>query len=101
MALWASPLADIFPTSSSAVQGERKKEHGVEEFDLRGLKCPLPALVARRKLAALAPGQTIWVLANDPLSVVDIPHMCVKEGHDLIESARAADHHRFLIRRGT
>jgi tRNA 2-thiouridine synthesizing protein A len=71
----------------------------MEEFDLRGLKCPLPALMARRKLAALAPGETIWVLASDPLAVVDIPHMCSTEGHALLESAHAGDHHRFLIRR--
>jgi tRNA 2-thiouridine synthesizing protein A len=71
----------------------------MEEFDLRGLKCPLPALMARRKLAALAPGETVWVLASDPLSVVDIPHMCGEEGHVLIEQERTADHHRFLIRR--
>ncbi len=72
----------------------------MEELDLRGLKCPLPALMARKKLAALAPGETIWVLASDPLSVVDIPHMCGEEGHALIENESAADHHRFLIRRG-
>ena len=71
----------------------------MEELDLRGLKCPLPALMARRKLAALAPGETVWVLASDPLSVVDIPHMCGEEGHVLIEQERTADHHRFLIRR--
>jgi tRNA 2-thiouridine synthesizing protein A len=71
----------------------------MEELDLRGLKCPLPALMARRKLAALAPGETIWVLASDPLSVVDIPHMCGEEGHALIEKESAAGHHRFLIRR--
>jgi tRNA 2-thiouridine synthesizing protein A len=59
----------------------------------------LPALMARRKLAALAPGETVWVLASDPLSVVDIPHMCGEEGHVLIEQERTADHHRFLIRR--
>ena len=71
-----------------------------EDLDLRGLKCPLPALLARRKLVALAPGQTILVLASDPLSVVDIPHMCAEEGHVLIEQESGADHHRFLIRRG-
>jgi tRNA 2-thiouridine synthesizing protein A len=71
----------------------------MEELDLRGLKCPLPALMARRTLAALAPGETIWVLANDPLSVVDIPHMCGEEGHVLIQKESTSDHHRFLIRR--
>ena len=70
-----------------------------DELDLRGLKCPLPALLARKKLAALSPGETVLVLASDPLSVVDIPHMCAEEGHMLIEKKSAADHHRFLIRR--
>ena len=71
----------------------------MEELDLRGLKCPLPALMARKKLAALSPGETVLVLANDPLSVVDIPHMCAEEGHTLIEKESVTDHHRFLIRR--
>ena len=72
-----------------------------EELDLRGLKCPLPAMLARKKLAAMAAGENIWVLASDPLSVVDIPHMCDQEGHQMIESKAAPDHHRFLIRRGS
>ena len=59
----------------------------------------MPALMARRKLAALAPGETIWVLANDPMSVVDIPHMCGEEGHAVIEKGQTVDYHRFLIRR--
>lgn len=71
-----------------------------EELDLRGLKCPLPALMARKKLAALPPGATIWVLSSDPLSAVDIPHMCHQEGHALLKSNPAPGHQRFLIRRG-
>ena len=73
--------------------------YDMEELDLRGLKCPLPALMARKKLAALAPGETIRVLANDPLSVVDIPHMCDEEGHALIEKKSAGSDLSFLIRR--
>jgi tRNA 2-thiouridine synthesizing protein A len=72
----------------------------MEELDLRGLKCPLPAMLARKDLAAMQPGATIWILASDPLSVVDIPHMCNQEGHTLIESEKARDHHRFLVRCG-
>ena len=71
-----------------------------EELDLRGLKCPLPALLTRKKLATLSEGETLLVLASDPLSVVDIPHLCTQDGHDLLESIAASGHHRFLIRRG-
>ena len=72
----------------------------MEELDLIGLKCPLPALMARRKLAALQTGETLLVLASDPMAVVDIPHMCHQEGHELLESVPASGHHRFLVQRG-
>jgi tRNA 2-thiouridine synthesizing protein A len=72
----------------------------IEDLDLRGLKCPLPALMARKRLARMAPGEQIRVLASDPLSVVDIPHMCNEDGHAVIESGKASDHIHFLIRRG-
>jgi tRNA 2-thiouridine synthesizing protein A len=43
-----------------------------ETLDLRGLKCPLPALLAKKALARLAPGSVMTVIADDPMSVVDI-----------------------------
>ena len=54
-----------------------------ETLDLTGLKCPLPALMARRALAQLAPGDDPHRLTSDPLAVVDIPHMCGEEGHSV------------------
>jgi tRNA 2-thiouridine synthesizing protein A len=56
--------------------------------------------MARKKLAAMSPGETIRVLASDPLSAVDIPHMCSQEDHTMIARETASDHYRFLIRRG-
>jgi tRNA 2-thiouridine synthesizing protein A len=41
-------------------------------LDARGLLCPLPALKARRALAALAPGEVLVVLATDPEAPVDV-----------------------------
>jgi tRNA 2-thiouridine synthesizing protein A len=51
-----------------------------EQLDLRGLKCPLPALLARRALVRAAPGTVLQVIADDPLAAIDIPHMCAQEG---------------------
>jgi tRNA 2-thiouridine synthesizing protein A len=70
-----------------------------ETLDLRGLKCPLPALMARRALARLAPGSVLMVLASDPLAAVDIPHMCGEEGHAVEGVTRNSDHDIFCIRR--
>jgi tRNA 2-thiouridine synthesizing protein A len=61
-----------------------------EALDLRGLKCPLPALLAKKKLTQLSPGTMLTVLADDPMAVVDIPHMCHGEGH-AVDSVAARD----------
>lgn len=53
-----------------------------EVLDLRGLKCPLPALFAKRRLARAQPGETIVVRTDDPLAPVDIPYMCAQEGYE-------------------
>jgi len=70
-----------------------------EGLDLRGLKCPMPALLAKKALAALAPGAALIVLADDPMSVVDIPHMCHHEGH-AVDSVTSRDgYQEFVLRR--
>ena len=72
----------------------------MDELDLRRLKCPLPALLAQKALAKTAPGALLLVLADDPLAVVDIPHMCHAHGHAMEAVTDAMDHHVFRIRRG-
>jgi tRNA 2-thiouridine synthesizing protein A len=50
-------------------------------LDARGLACPLPAIKARAALAALAPGETLIVLATDPEAPVDIGALAADAGH--------------------
>lgn len=71
-----------------------------ETLDLRGLKCPLPALMARRALARLPRGAILTVKADDPLASVDIPHMCHREGHAIDGIVRHDDHVEFRLRAG-
>lgn len=73
--------------------------HETEALDLRGLKCPLPALFARRALERSAPGAVIEVTADDPLASVDIPHMCHREGYEVIETAKLERGLRFVLKR--
>jgi tRNA 2-thiouridine synthesizing protein A len=68
-------------------------------LDLRGLKCPLPALLARRALARAQPGASIEVLADDPLAAIDVPHMCRQEGYDVLDVERQSALTRLLLRR--
>lgn len=56
------------------------------ELDALGLLCPLPVLKARKRLMALAPGDTLVVTTDDPAAVIDIPHFCREAGHTLSDS---------------
>ena len=70
-----------------------------EALDLRGLKCPLPAMLARKKLAQLPPATALTVMADDPMAVVDIPHMCHGEGHAVESVASRDGYSEFRIRK--
>ena len=54
------------------------------KLDLTGLKCPLPALMTRKALKALQPGDLLEVHCTDPLSVIDIPNL-IREIGDKVE----------------
>ena len=70
-----------------------------EVLDLRGLKCPLPALLAKRALLRAAAGTLFDVVADDPLAVVDIPHMCTQESFDVLSVRRDGAYVRLSLRR--
>jgi tRNA 2-thiouridine synthesizing protein A len=71
-----------------------------EPLDLSGLKCPLPALMTKKALAARASGEILTVWASDPLAAVDIPHMCGQEGHSVESITKEQSRTVFRIRRG-
>ena len=52
-------------------------------LDLRGLKCPLPALRTRKALKQAAAGQRFIVECTDPLSTLDIPNLLRETGDEL------------------
>jgi tRNA 2-thiouridine synthesizing protein A len=69
-------------------------------LDLRGLRCPLPVLRAKKALGALPAGGALEVFADDPLSPVDFAAFCQASGDALLESVETDGVFRFLIRRG-
>jgi tRNA 2-thiouridine synthesizing protein A len=68
-------------------------------LNLRGLKCPLPALRTRKALSQLAAGTTLVVECTDPLAEIDIPNLIRQTGDDLEEMARHDDVLVFRIRK--
>jgi tRNA 2-thiouridine synthesizing protein A len=68
-----------------------------QTYDLKGLKCPLPVLKTRKRLASMHSGDTLVVETTDPLAVIDIAHLCNEDGHTLIASEKTQSGHRFEI----
>jgi tRNA 2-thiouridine synthesizing protein A len=59
-------------------------------MNLRGLKCPLPALRVRKMLASLKSGDLIAAECTDPLTAIDIPNLLRQTG-DKLEGKSEAD----------
>lgn len=57
-------------------------------LNLRGLKCPLPALRTRKALTGLASGDVLTVECTDPLAAIDIPNLIQQTGDTLQASDR-------------
>lgn len=70
-------------TIRAGIDGMQKKT-----INLRGLKCPLPALRTRKVLSGLAAGEVIVVECTDPLAAIDIPNLLRETGDTLEASAR-------------
>jgi tRNA 2-thiouridine synthesizing protein A len=81
------------------LSAESEKEGVETRLDLRGLKCPLPALFARRALERSKQGQEITVLADDPMAKIDVPHMCRQEGYEVVSQSDGASGSHFVLRK--
>ena len=70
-----------------------------QTLDARGLLCPLPVLKAAKRLRAMAPGAVLLMEADDPAAIVDVPHFCKEQGHELLEARESGGVQTYRIRR--
>ena len=68
-------------------------------LNLRGLRCPLPALKTRKALTRLASGDRLVVECTDPLSAIDIPNLLRETGDTLEGNAQETGVYVFRIRK--
>ncbi len=68
-------------------------------LDLRGLKCPLPALKARKALSRMAAGEELVIECTDPLTSIDIPNLLRETGDTLVDSRNGPELLVFHIRK--
>ena len=73
----------------------------METLDLRGLKCPLPALFAKRAIERAGEGAEIEIVTDDPMAPIDVPHMCRHEGFEFVSVTRDGEQARMVLRRPT
>jgi tRNA 2-thiouridine synthesizing protein A len=77
-----------------------KRDLVVEKIlNLRGLKCPLPALRARKALSGLKTGDMLIAECTDPLTAIDIPNLLRETGDTMVSSVREGEVLVFRIRK--
>jgi tRNA 2-thiouridine synthesizing protein A len=69
---------------------EKRVRRLKKTIDLKGLKCPLPAMRTRKMLKSLASGDLLTVECTDPLAAIDIPNL-VRETGDTLEQTDRTD----------
>jgi tRNA 2-thiouridine synthesizing protein A len=68
-------------------------------LNLRGLKCPLPALRARKALTGLKTGDMLIAECTDPLTTIDIPNLLRETGDTMVSTGREGEVLIFRIRK--
>jgi tRNA 2-thiouridine synthesizing protein A len=68
-------------------------------LNLRGIKCPLPALRTRKALGSLQRGDLLIVECTDPLAAIDIPNLINQTGDALEETSKDNKLLTFFIRK--
>ena len=69
------------------------------KLDCVGLFCPMPILKTRDALKAMAIGQTLEMLSDDPASEADMRSWTTRTGHDLVAVEKHGAVYRFIVRK--
>jgi tRNA 2-thiouridine synthesizing protein A len=82
--LESSIIADMISTFRGFYDSDEMTE---KTLNLRGLKCPLPALRTKKALSQAQPGDIFIVECTDPLTAIDIPNL-LNQTSDKLEDTR-------------
>lgn len=69
------------------------------EMDLSGFRCPMPVILANRRLADLSDGAVLVVTATDPLARYDFRDYCRSAGHTLLKMEKRGNAMRFHLQK--
>lgn len=68
-------------------------------LDCVGLYCPMPIIQAAARIAELAPGQVLEVLADDKGIATDMPAWCESTGHEFLGLEKTDDEYRVYVKK--
>jgi tRNA 2-thiouridine synthesizing protein A len=68
-------------------------------LDATGVHCPEPVLRTAKAMRNVRPGETLTVLATDPVATIDFPYYCHHAGLELVSTTRRLDVLVFEIRK--
>lgn len=71
-----------------------------QEFDARGLSCPLPIVKTKKALNTMSAGQVLKVTTTDPGSVKDMEAFANQTGNPLVASESQGKEFVFFLRKG-
>jgi len=70
-----------------------------KELDVRGLKCPLPVLRAKKSLADMVSGQVLKILATDPAADLDFKVFSMQSGNELLSAQESGAEFVFFMKK--
>ncbi|MBX9830140.1 MAG: sulfurtransferase TusA family protein [Xanthobacteraceae bacterium] len=80
-------------------QASKQSASGPAPVNMRGLKCPLPALKTRKLLAKMSPGELLTIECTDPMTTIDIPNLVRETGDKIEDSSKSGRVLTFRIRK--
>ncbi|MGH9868296.1 MAG: sulfurtransferase TusA family protein [Candidatus Polarisedimenticolia bacterium] len=72
---------------------------GDDVLDAVGLYCPVPILKTAERLRTLTTGQTLEVLADDRVILLDMPAWCLSTGHAYLGFREDGREWRLFVRK--
>src|SRR5215468_11114275 len=70
-----------------------------KQIDCTGLFCPMPIVKTREAIGAMAMGQLLEMVSDDPGSDPDMRSWARNSGHELVGVSRHGAVYRFLVRK--
>ena len=68
-------------------------------LDATGVHCPEPVLRTAKAMRNVRPGETLTVLATDPVATIDFPYYCHHAGLELLSTTSRAEVLIFKMRK--